>query len=272
MAIRRLQIRRGPDVPQLLDGEPFKDNDGNLYIGHNGHRVLVSSSQQITQRIQAIENKKILNISDELCGKAGQFIAVNSSESGFVISSQTAEFEAAKNAAKSFAEESAQSAIASANFASLSQESAVLSSDAKTAALGYAADALAERLLAQEQVSLATNMKDETALLASDAENSANVASGAAQVASMANALAYNNAVAYNFPDVVAFTDGGTYRCIGTNIIGEPPATSPNWAKIAVVWNDFFEMDPNGDMMPSLTPVYSNDFELDLNGDIMPIL
>ncbi|WP_417832478.1 hypothetical protein [Terasakiella sp.] len=33
----------------------------------------------------------------------------------------------------------------------------------------------------------------------------------------------------------------------------------------------FFEMDDNGDFMPTLSPVYSETYELDINGDIQPL-
>ncbi len=32
----------------------------------------------------------------------------------------------------------------------------------------------------------------------------------------------------------------------------------------------FFEIDTDGGLMPSETPVYSDNFELDTNGDFMP--
>ena len=40
------------------------------------------------------------------------------------------------------------------------------------------------------------------------------------------NALAYNPATPYSFPQVVVGSDGHTYRCMGTGITGEDPVTT----------------------------------------------
>jgi hypothetical protein len=47
------------------------------------------------------------------------------------------------------------------------------------------------------------------------------------------SAEAYNPATPYNFPTMVACTDGFTYRCVGTNITGVNPVTDDgtNWVR-----------------------------------------
>lgn len=79
---------------------------------------------------------------------------------------------------------------------------------------------------------------------------------------------AYDSSKTYSFPDVVAYTDGETYRCIGQNITGENPFTSPNWVRIESVVNDFWVIDGQGDLTPNTNPTYSAMFKLDSNGDI----
>lgn len=74
----------------------------------------------------------------------------------------------------------------------------------------------------------------------------------------------------YSFPDITAYTDGNTYRCTGTNIVGEAPGTSVNWVRLTTRMTDFFDLDDNGDMMPAVIPGYSVEFDLDANGDIQP--
>jgi len=74
----------------------------------------------------------------------------------------------------------------------------------------------------------------------------------------------------YNYPDVVAYIDGNSYRCIGTNVIGETPDSSFNWVRITLNTSDFFDIDVDGSLMPALSPSYSSSFALDTNGDIMP--
>lgn len=85
-----------------------------------------------------------------------------------------------------------------------------------------------------------------------------------------ASAKAWNAANTYNYPDVVAYTDGNTYRCIGTTVKGEIPSSSVYWVKVTLDGENFFEIDEVGNLMPTISPTYSSRFELDSNGDIMP--
>ena len=85
-----------------------------------------------------------------------------------------------------------------------------------------------------------------------------------------ASAKAWNAANTYNYPDVVAYTDGNTYRCIGTTVKGEIPSSSAYWVKVTLDGENFFEIDEVGNLMPTISPTYSSRFELDSNGDIMP--
>jgi len=51
---------------------------------------------------------------------------------------------------------------------------------------------------------------------------------------------AYNAGTTYNFPTVVAGSDGNSYRCMGTGIVGENPVGSVtgNWYKLTAVGID----------------------------------
>lgn len=101
---------------------------------------------------------------------------------------------------------------------------------------------------------------------------SAQASKYAAQAEASATGLAkeYMPTTKYNFPDVVAYSDGYAYRCIGNNIIGENPNASLNWVRIDGITDNFWENDSTGNIMPSLNPIYSPQYELDNNGDIMP--
>lgn len=123
----------------------------------------------------------------------------------------------------------------------------------------------------------ATTSKDAAAISATSAAASATTATTKAAEASVsaanafaATAPAWSSTTTYNYPTVVAYTDGYSYRCIGTNIVGDIPSTSINWVRIAIVSNDFFDIDTDGGLMPALSQTYSADFELDNNGDITP--
>ena len=98
-------------------------------------------------------------------------------------------------------------------------------------------------------------------------------ASAYAATAFGASAPTWSNTATYNYPDVVAYTDGKTYRCVGTNVTGtDVPGSSNQWVAITLDMDDFWEVDINGGYMPSLSPMYSASWELDGNGDIEPIL
>ncbi len=82
----------------------------------------------------------------------------------------------------------------------------------------------------------------------------------------------------YNFPDVVAYIDGHTYRCIGSNVTDAPTNDpSSGWQRLTIKASGFFEFDIEGDCMPAIAVVlevgHTDDggFELDLSGDVMPI-
>ena len=118
------------------------------------------------------------------------------------------------------------------------------------------------------------SMRDEVHAFTDSAQESALNANQSAQEAQEAatinSAPAFDIDTVYTFPDVVAYIDGYVYRCIGEDIKGEFPPDSQNWVRIQTTFNDFFEIDMEGNLTPSLNPSYSNVFILDVNGDIMP--
>lgn len=92
----------------------------------------------------------------------------------------------------------------------------------------------------------------------------------AAQTETQVNPSAWSAATTYNFPDVVAYTDGYTYRCVGSNIVGDVPGLSMNWVCLSRVTSAAWEYDTNGGIMPVINPVGDSDWELDSNGALMP--
>ena len=102
-----------------------------------------------------------------------------------------------------------------------------------------------------------------------DAQSAAEEAMAAAASASAFAAPAWNAEESYSYPDVVAYTDGYTYRCIGTNVIGLTPADNPDvW--IIQTQKSFFDTDSKGDVMPAIIAAYDDEWELDTQGDMMP--
>ena len=114
---------------------------------------------------------------------------------------------------------------------------------------------------------------------AGDAAGSAAAASAAesmagqyAAIAFAASAPPWDAGETYNYPDVVAYTDGMSYRCKGVGVTGvAPPSDTDLWTAVTVTGGDFFEIDDDGAYMPAAYPSYGDQFELDGNGDIMPV-
>ena len=107
---------------------------------------------------------------------------------------------------------------------------------------------------------------------ANAAGESETLAAQYAATAFAAQAPAWDSASTYTYPDVVAFTDGMSYRCKGTGVIAvEPPSDTALWTPITVAGGSFFEIDDDGNYMPAGYPSYGDQFELDGLGDIMPL-
>lgn len=152
-------------------------------------------------------------------------------------------------------------------------------------AISYSGVAQKQAQSALESAESALNTLNELNLILNDAiaetvkvvKEQADIAAEQAKQASMsasiafgATAPAWDSTTAYNYPTVVAFTDGNTYRCIGTSVAGEYPNVSENWVRVTLDIEDFFDVDFEGGLMPALGCTYSGKFELDENRDIMP--
>ena len=129
-------------------------------------------------------------------------------------------------------------------------------------------NATADLLAATQNV--ATNYSQQgQSILASAAQYAAQAAQDAAGI--HASAIpAWDADTVYSYPDVVAYTDGGTYRCIGEDVeAGTLPTDRDNWVLIAAVnGDDFFEIDLWGGLQPREYPSYSSSWELDENDNI----
>ena len=154
--------------------------------------------------------------------------------------------------------------------ANLAPISAVEAAKQASLALIYAEKSANEASKSATEHERATAQADEATKQALIAIEKAREAGNYSATAYAASAKAWNAANAYNYPDVVAYTDGNTYRCIGDNIIGEKPQESLNWVKVTLDGENYFEIDETGNLMPTISPTYSSMWELDENGDIEP--
>jgi len=153
------------------------------------------------------------------------------------------------------AEQSAADAAASKAAAAASEQNAANSETAAEIAASGAADSLQES----------------QSLLASTAEYARQAAQDAAGIHEGA-IPAWNATTVYSYPDIVAYTDGQNYRCIGENVpAGTRPTTSNAWVRTTSANGDnFFEIDMHGGIQPRINPTYAASWELDTNGDIQP--
>ena len=105
---------------------------------------------------------------------------------------------------------------------------------------------------------------------ATSANSAATDATAAANLAFGATAPAWDPLETYDYPDVVAGSDGATYRCTGTGITTDPTTDQSNWKALVLVMLSTFEDDVLGDLMPVESPIESYGWEIDASGDIMP--
>lgn len=142
---------------------------------------------------------------------------------------------------------------------------AVGKSDALTAIIS-AGDAYKEDM--QTLVKKSENYADLAEESKAGAESAAEEARASASTAGSAAAPAWNAEATYNYPDVVAYTDGYAYRCIGQNVVGEAPGESDKW--VIQTLKSYFDTDGKGDVMPAVIASYDDEWELDEQDDMMP--
>lgn len=124
---------------------------------------------------------------------------------------------------------------------------------------------------AAESASTAKELAQAAAASAFDAQKQAGLAENAAMTVQEYNAPLWEDGKTYNIGDIVQYTDGSIYRSLADGTTALPTDTD-YWTKITTyVGDDFFELDENGDLMPTLQPTYSGFWALDANGDIVPI-
>jgi len=195
----------------------------------------------------------------------GQCQAAANAASGYATAAKTSE----TNAAASLAQMEQDVATGTATI--IAEAIASITADKNTATQAATSASTSETNASTSEAN-AKISETNAANSATSASNSATSAAASAALAFGTEAEAWSATTTYNYPTVVAYTDGYTYRCIGTSVIGDIPSESANWVKAAWVANDFFDIDTDGGLMPALSPTYSADFELDGNGDITPKL
>lgn len=163
------------------------------------------------------------------------------------------------------------------------------SGDNRKAAADHASAALESSLYAAESARVAREKREDIEVHEENASISAEAASASAALAAdyeesvlrslnevqkiekqlSQQAQAYDSTRTYNYPDVVAYVDGYTYRCIGINIRAEPPDSSNNWKCLTNIIDDFFDIDDEGNLIPNDNPTFSILWDLDENGNIV---
>ena len=94
----------------------------------------------------------------------------------------------------------------------------------------------------------------------------------AEQTANLVDAQTADAAATYSYPDVIVWSDGYNYRCVGTNVNvnDDVPGISQKWVCLSRVTDAAWEVDTNGGLMPVINPIGDSNWELDLAGALMP--
>lgn len=232
----------------------------------NSASISASSAQSSATKASASETAAATSAQNAANSAAAaansQRVAANNAGIATTKASQanTSASNAAASAAR--AESSANTATSAMNNAVNSAASAAKSAQSAAQSAGDAQDA-ANRAKASELN--ATSTLVQTATYANQAD----------QKLAAINAMsvpAWDAFKSYSFPDVVAYTDGNTYRCIGTNVAaGTVPYNSSQWVRLTVLGgDDYFDIDEFGGIMPRTYPTYSVYWSLDDEGNIMP--
>ncbi len=170
-------------------------------------------------------------------------------------------------------------------WANVSADYASDSDSSRTAAAGSAADAAGSAILAQAWAESTTSPDGEldgdsptgytqsskTWALSSkeDAQYADEIAT---QLEGIEAPFAWDDTATYNYPDVVAYTDGYTYRCVGTNVTGtDVPGQSTEWVSL-MYGLGAWQLDANQDLMPAAGMIGDDDWEYDEHGDLMPLV
>lgn len=176
--------------------------------------------------------------------------------------------------------ETAANAAAAADSASAAEGSALAAGHSAVEAAGYAIEATnSATAAANSAVSAASSAANAdaaaTRAAAGQATTIANLVDRAENAVAAINAYAapaWDSTTVYSYPAVVTYTDGMTYRCLGTEVpAGTIPPSSPLWMRITTRGgDDFWDIDVWGGMMPAEDPTASYSWELDDDGALMP--
>ncbi len=169
------------------------------------------------------------------------------------------------NQAEQSAQNAAESANQAAQSAGIATESEAKATNAASQAQVYANNAQASAQNAANSAQTASSLATTVGTTKTEIEN---IAAGIEAEAP----AAWDSSTVYSYPTVVAYIDGNTYRCIGTNVpAGETPNTSLNWVRLSVLGgDDYFDVDMQGSLMPALNPTFAYSWQLDEQGNIMP--
>lgn len=282
----RIVIYRETEMSQPVDlGSKYPLN--TLEGMHDRAIMLIQEISEITARTVTVEagsdeqpNEVIKNVRKkaELAANSASAAALSeanakASEAAAALSESNAE--KSKNAAalsETNAKNSETMAAESATAAALS-ESAAAASEAnakksETESAKSATAAAESETQTNEYAKQAEDKFTEIKEYTKDVETSKNEAMSYAALIMGQTASAWSASKAYNVDDVVIYTDGYIYRCIGYSSAGTEPDTSDLWIKIKVALDDFFTMNDGGYLVPSENPTFSNLLQLNKDGFI----
>lgn len=287
----RIVIYRETEISQPVDlGSKYPLN--TLEAMHDRAILLIQELNEITARTVTVEagsdeqpNEVIHNIRN----MAEQ--AINSASSAATSAAAAAESELnAKNSETAAAASEANAALsveaaalsetnakdseakaAASEAAAKDSETASATSeanakDSETAAAKSATDAAESETKTGEYAKQTEDKFTEIKEYTKGVETSKNEAMSYAALIMGQTASAWSASKAYNVDDVVIYTDGYIYRCIGYSAPGTIPLGSDLWVQLKVALrDDFFEITSDGYLVQTEEPTFSSIFML--NGD-----
>lgn len=287
----RIVIYRETEISQPVDlGSKYPLN--TLEGMHDRAIMLIQEISEITARTVTVEagsDEQPNEVIKDVRKKAE--LAANSASAAALSEAAAALSEANAKASETAAALSEANAKESENAAALSESNAkssetMAAESATAAALSESAAAASE---ANAKESETESAKSATAAAESesqangyakqaedkyteikeytkDVETSKNEAMSYAALIMGQTASAWSASKAYNVDDVVIYTDGYIYRCIGYSAPGTIPLGSDLWVQLKVALrDDFFELTSDGYLVQTEEPTFSSIFML--NGD-----
>lgn len=280
----RIVIYRETEISQPVDlGEKYPLS--TLEKMHDRAIMLIQELEEVIERAVTVEagsdeqpNEVIRNIRtmaeqavNSASAAADSELNAKKSETAAAISEENAKLSADAAALSETNAKDSETKAAASEVNAKNSETATATSEAnakgsETAAAKSATDAAESETKTGEYAKQTEDKFAEIKEYTKGVETSKNEAMSYAALIMGQTASPWSASKAYNVDDVVIYTDGYIYRCIGYSAPGTIPLGSDLWVQLKVALrDDFFEITGDGYLVQTEEPTFSSIFML--NGD-----